>query len=118
MSQTELRDHAKQILMAIAENNFEGKHLFMSALNKAGNGGRRTFLASVNTAPLKEYQNSEEEAMARVPMKSQNIQRRCACAEPRMILATDRFIAAKTVSEREKARKWARAWLALRRSLK
>jgi hypothetical protein len=34
-----------------------------------------------------------------------------------MILATDRFMTAKTLIEKEKARRWAHAWLALSRKL-
>jgi len=50
-------------------------------------------------------------------MNAQYIRRPYVYAENRMILATDRFMAAKTPIEKEKARKWAYAWLSLSRKL-
>ena len=64
-------------------------------------------------------------------MKSQNIsyrypytehrraytEHRRAYTEHRMILATDRFLVAESLVEKEKARKWAYAWRAFSRKL-
>jgi hypothetical protein len=51
-------------------------------------------------------------------MKNQDRGRQRDHAERRMIVATERFMNAKTADEKERARKWAHAWQALSRKLK
>jgi len=49
-------------------------------------------------------------------MKKRDLHAQCAYTEQRLIKAIDRFIAAKTSREKEKARRWAEAWRAARKN--
>ena len=49
-------------------------------------------------------------------MKNRDSHARRAYAEQRVIMAIDRFIRAKSTAEKEKARQWAAAWHALRKT--
>jgi hypothetical protein len=49
---------------------------------------------------------------AKQPTPSHEIGRQHAYAEQRLIVATDRYIAARTTAEKENARKWIHAWRA------
>ena len=48
--------------------------------------------------------------------QNHKISRKQAYAEQRLIMATDRYIAANTTDSKEKARRWMNAWRALRTS--
>lgn len=56
--------------------------------------------------------------MVEVRMKEsaqhRDIHRKNAYAEHRLIMATDRYITARTTTSKERARKWIYAWRALR----
>jgi hypothetical protein len=50
------------------------------------------------------------------PAQIHNVRRKHAYAEQRLIMATDRYIAAGTADSKERARKWMHAWRAFRTS--
>jgi hypothetical protein len=59
---------------------------------------------------------SNRKLVEKQPVKIHDIGRKLAYAEQRLIVATDRYIAASTTASKEKARKWIHAWRAFRTS--
>jgi hypothetical protein len=53
---------------------------------------------------------------AKRPAQIHNVRRKHAYAEQRLIMATDRYIAANTTDSKERALKWMHAWRAFRTS--